>query len=94
MTTEFHMEVKDTTLIWLAKKVSAPPTLTGLSYWALSFDAFDEYGDFSPILVNVYCHGEMPGEDRRDQINAAIQSYVGELLTGEPGEGHIEDLHP
>lgn len=88
-TIELYIKADNTTPIRLSaayKEPSAEKT-AGMAYWALSFDAF---GPYPPVLVHVYCPGELPDDDRRDFINAAVKSYVGELLTGERGDGHID----
>lgn len=77
-TLEFYIEVRNETPIYLCNQLRPPPHDLDLSYWALSADA---YGKFPPVLMHVYCHGPLPDDDRRDQINAAIKAYVGRLLT-------------
>lgn len=88
-TVEIYMKVEDTTPISLSAKRETPTAeqTRGLAYWALSFDA---YGPYPPVLVHIFCAGSLPPDERRDQINAAIKSYVGELITGQRGQGHID----
>jgi len=77
-TLEFYIEVQNTSPIYLCNQLRPPPPNLKLSYWALSADA---YGVFPPVLMHIYCHGPLPDDDRRDQINAAIKDFVGRMLT-------------
>lgn len=90
-TIEFYFEIHDTTPVRISG-ATTPPTKEqskGLSYWALSFDA---YGPYPPVLAHVYCPGPLPSDERRDTLNAVVKARVGELLTGERDSQHIDEL--
>jgi hypothetical protein len=78
-TTEFFIEVIDGNPIQLTQKAGPPPAdyTANLSYWSLSADAT---GDYLPVLMHIYYHGDLPRGEDRGRINVAIVDYVQRLL--------------
>jgi hypothetical protein len=83
----FYIRVEDGVPIILHQHDESPTAeqirRLGLSYWALSADAYD---NFPPVLMHIYYHGELPSGEARDGINAAVVDYVGKLLNDRAGQ--------
>jgi hypothetical protein len=86
---ELHFRVVNKTPIQIAlsKTEPTPEQTKGHSYWALS--AVDP--NYPPVLIHVYCLGELPSEDRRSQLNSAVYDYAVEILTGRRSSAHITE---